>query len=267
MSTTIKQCFMLLLLSHSYLACGQKEEKLFYGIHFRPEKTYYQDSYNYSSFGSLIDPIPKEAYNFGLGAGVHYDLTKSIFVETGLDFISRKLTSKAILNNHALPPPHYRMTLEWIVIKSMSLRMLEFPLNFGCRLNANENLNLYLISGLSGNLLLNNYYDLLVFTGYEDTYWRFYFNGYSINVGIGADCKISKNCFITAKLTKSVINSVKEDKYLLHGGNHSGVKVTHEFLCFTLGVNVSNTYLSKQIETILLKRKYNKLEKAKRCLV
>ena len=89
--------------------------------------------------------------------------------------------------------------------------------------------------------------------------WKFDWSGYTLNLGIGSEWKISKNSIINSRITYSVINTVKEDRYLSSG---DGISLTHDYLSLTLGVNVSNQYLN----TLLLKRKYNKLEKAKRCL-
>ncbi len=254
----MRQVYMLAFLLPSFLSFGQKGDKLFYAVHLYPEKTYYHDNY----YSQNSDYNSKSTFNYGIGSAVHYDLTKNLFVETGIDFIRRKFITKVNLEQSELPPPRQSFISVAVQLNSVSLRMLEFPLNIGFRFMPNEKMNLYLITGISSNLLLNSYYNAIYFTGFEGTYWKFYWNGYSVNVGGGSDYKISKNCFLIARLAYSAINSVNVDKYLGNEG-HPGNTLTHEFLYFTLGVNVSYKYL----DTLLLRRKYKQLEKVKKCPV
>lgn len=231
------------MLLSSFFVFGQKQDKLFYTFHLQPEKTYYYDSYDLLN----RDPKPVSTFNAGMGVGVHYELSNKLFLETGLDYISRKLITKVIFDQHSLPPNRRWYTDELIITKSIELRMLYIPLNFGCRITINEKLNLYLNAGVTGNLLLNTDY----FSGYRPAFWKLDLNGYTLNLGIGSYYKISKNCIINGMITYSVINSVKEDRYL-DGDSHHDIALTHEFLKLTLGVNVSY----KVIDTLLLKRKY-----------
>jgi opacity protein-like surface antigen len=224
---------MLAFLLISFLALGQKGNKLSLAFHLQPEKTYYQDSYDYPNCVAHS----KSTYNFGLGASAQYDLTKNIFAETGLNYISRKFITKTQLNQGALPPPHRSMTMEFVTTNSVSSRILELPVIIGLRLINIEEIKLYLTTCIAGKLLLNNYYDSN-FSNYNDTYWKFDWDRYAINIGIGSDIKISENIYVSGRIAYSIINSEKDDKYL-GGESQNGIPLTHKFLNLTLGVKIS----------------------------
>jgi hypothetical protein len=220
-----------IVLVYSTLSFGQKDNKLSFALQLQPEITVHKKDY-----GSWYREIQTKAtFNIGIEATVQYYLTERLFTETGLGYISRKLNSKAFLDQGALPPPQQSPTAELVGTKSISFRTLQLPLNFGYKVISREEMNLFLTVGMTGNILLNTYYGLTGFTQYEGAYKKNYWQGHSVNIGLGTDYKISKKFSITGRLTYSIINTMRDDEYLL-SDDDDGIPLPHTYLRLSAGL-------------------------------
>ena len=209
---------------------GQKKNKYSLYLNVQPEITYYRNDYAFR----WNDKFTKSSYNLGLLTNLKYDISKRLFADIGIGFISRKMTTTVFLNQGLLPPPHQSWTQELVETKSISLRTLEIPINVGYNFITKPKLNLFFITGISANYLLNTFYEVS-FKKYEDTYSKNYWQGVSVNLGLGLDYKISKNYKITSRASYSIINNVKADKYLFSQDEYA-IPITHKYLKMTLGI-------------------------------
>jgi len=222
-----------ILLFYSALLFGQKKDKFSFAFQAQPELTYHKNNYAYR----WKDTYTKSTFNIGIEATVQYYLTKCLFAETGLGYISRKLNTTVFLNQNVLPPPRQSGTQELVNTKSVSFRTLQFPLNFGYNVIAKKRLNLFLNAGWTGNFLLNTYYGLGGFKKYEGSYKKNYWQGYSVNLGLGNDYKISKKIKATSRISYSVINTMKDDKYLFSQDQYV-IPLPHKFLRLSFGLRM-----------------------------
>ncbi|MES2005820.1 MAG: outer membrane beta-barrel protein [Bacteroidota bacterium] len=224
---------MLLLLCSSVVLSAQTKNNLFFAIQLQPELTYYKNNYAYR----WRETYTKSTYNIGIEATLQYRLTKRLFAETGLGYISRKLNTVVFLNQGALPPPRQSFTLELVNTKSVSVRTLQVPLNLGYDVIALKRIQLNLVTGITGNYLLNAYYGLGGLKQYEGTYKKNYWQGYAVNLGLGMNYTINKTVSLTNRITYSVYNTVKEDAYLFSQDQY-GIALTHEYLRLSVGLRM-----------------------------
>jgi|SRR5688572_14367224 len=222
-----------ILLLSTALSIGQKNNKSSIAFQIQPELTYHKNNYAYR----WKDTYTKSTFNIGIEATIQYYLTKRLFAETGLGYISRKLNTTVFLNQHALPPPRQSMTQELVNTKSVSFRTLQFPLNFGYNFIAKQNINLFLNAGLTGNFLVNTYYGLGGFQQYEGSYKKNYWQGYSVNLGLGTDYKISEKLKATSRIFYSIINTMKDDKYLFSQDDYV-IPLPHKYLRLSVGLRM-----------------------------
>lgn len=223
-----------ILLLYSVLTFGQKNDKFSFAFQLQPELTYHKNNYAYR----WKDTYTKSTFNIGIEATLQYYLTKRLFAETGLGYISRKLNTTVFLNQNVLPPPRQSGTQELVNTKSVSFRTLQLPLNFGYNFIQRPKINLFLNAGLTGNFLMNTYYGLGGFKQYEGSYKKNYWQGYSVKLGIGTDYKISKKIGTTSRISYSLINTMKDDKYLFSQDEYV-IPLPHKYLRLSVGLRMA----------------------------
>ncbi|MBN9349835.1 MAG: outer membrane beta-barrel protein [Chitinophagaceae bacterium] len=221
---------ILVFIFFSLPAAGQNKKNYSVYLYFQPELTFYKNNYAFR----WRDTYTKDSWNFGVQTNLKVDLTKRFFSEIGLGFVSRKLTTIAFLNQTVLPPPHQSWTMELVGTKSVSLRTFEIPVNFGYNFITRSKTNIFFTSGISVNYLLNTFYEV-GFQKYQDTYPKKYWQGISLNFGVGSDYRISKNIRLTGRVSYSAVNTVKEDNYLFSQDVY-GISLPHKFLKMSFGV-------------------------------
>ena len=92
-------------------------------------------------------------------------------------------------------------------------------------------------AGLTGNFLLNTYYGIGGFTQYEGSYKKNYWQGCSVNLGLGTDYKLSKKIKLTSKITYSVINTMRADDYLFSQDAYV-IPLDHRYLRLSIGLRI-----------------------------
>lgn len=197
-------------------------------FHVQPEITFHLDSYPWWKEGNN-----KTTFNVGMASAIQYNINSRFFVSGGVGYISRRLETANFLNQAALPPPKQSFTQELVTTHSVSYRVLSFPVNFGYHFLKKEKFNSFFTTGFAPNYLLNTEYQSN-FSRYDGTYKKNYWQGYSINLGMGIDYKLGKKLSATAALSYAIIHQVKEDEYLLNP-NGSGLTLGHKFLSLSLG--------------------------------
>ena len=221
-----------ILMLYSAFSFGQKKDKFSFAFQLQPELTYHKNNYAYR----WKDTYTKSTFNIGIEATIQYYLTKRFFSETGLGYISRKLNTTVFLNQNVLPPPRGSGTQELVITKSVSFRTLQFPLNFGYNIISKQKMNLFLNAGLTENFLLNTYYACAV--KYEGSYKKNYWQGYSVNLGLGTDYKILKKIKATSRISYSIINTMKDDEYLFSQDKYV-IPLPHKFLRLSVGLRMT----------------------------
>jgi len=223
----LKETILFALLTTSIGSYGQNSK---WQVSFlvQPEITFHQDAYPWWKEGNN-----KTTFNIGIASAIQYNINSRFFVNGGVGYISRTLETANFLNQAALPPPKQSFTQELVTTHSVSYRVLSFPVNFGYHFLKKEKFNSFVTTGLAPNYLLNTEYKSN-FSRYDGTYPKNYWQGYSINLGMGTDYKLGKKLSATAALNYAIVNQVKEDEYLLNP-NGSGLTLGHKFLGLNLG--------------------------------
>lgn len=85
---------------------------------------------------------------------------------------------------------------------------------------------------------MNSYYEISHFSFYQGKYKKNYLQGCSINLGVGADYKISKKISATGRIAYSAINLVKDDSYLF-SQTEKTIPLTYKFLGLLIGVKMN----------------------------
>ncbi len=226
----MKQVILLTLLSLSVASYGQSH-KWQLSFHLQPEMTFHKESYV-----SNADSTIKTTFNIGVGSLVQYNINTGFFINGGVGFISRTLQTAAFLNQGAIPPTNQSNTLELVTTKSVSYRVLSVPVNLSYYFVREENFKSFVTAGISGNYLLNAQYTNATFSKYDGTYKKNHWQGHSVNVGLGADFKISRSIDATGSVSYSIVNKVQEDEYLR--GKNGNATLTHNFLTLNLGIKI-----------------------------
>lgn len=226
----MRQLLILLLLSFPVIIYGQKN-KLQFSFQIQPEMTFHKASYAWWKENSS-----KITTNLGIVTAVQYNSNQKFFVNVGLGFISRKLQTANILNQAALPPPKQSFTLELVTTKSVSYRTLLLPVSFGYNFIRQNKINTFVTVGFTGNYLLNTYYNSN-HSKYDGAYKKNYWQGISLNLGVGIDYKIANKIFATTSFSYAPINTVRRDDYIQnHNGN--GLALTHNYLNLNMGLKI-----------------------------
>lgn len=216
------------------LSFGQKNDNFSFSFQLQPELTYHKNNYAFR----WKDTYTKSTFNIGIEATIQYYLTKRLFAEAGIGYISRRLNTTVFLNQNVLPPPRQSWTQELVTTKSVSFRTLELPLNFGYNILSRQKMNVFLNAGMTGNFLLNTHYGLGSFKQYEGSYKKNYWQGYSANLGLGTDYKISKKIKTTSRISYSVINTMKDDEYLFSQDQYI-IPLPHKYLRLSVGLRMA----------------------------
>ncbi|MES2773606.1 MAG: hypothetical protein V4722_05455 [Bacteroidota bacterium] len=227
----MKQLLTGLLLICSYIGYGQKPGWQL-SFQLQPEMTCYKESYYWHTGNPS-----KNSLNVGGSILIQRNIGSSFFINSGLGFISRKLNTSTFLNQAALPPPNQSFTMELVTTKSIANRTLFLPVTVGYNVFLGKTLSGFVTTGFTANYLLNTYYRSN-FSKYNGAYKKNYWQGYSLNAGLGADYKINNKIAATSSLSYAFVNTVKPDDYLLTQ-NGDGRTLSHKFLTLNIGVKVS----------------------------
>lgn len=226
----MKQIILFALLTLSVTTYGQSQKwKLSFQL--QPEVTFHKESYPWWKENSN-----KTTFNLGIASTVQYNINNNFFANAGVGYISRTLQTANFLNQAALPPPKQSSTDELVTTKSVSYRVLSFPISIGYNFLHKDKINSFITAGFAGNYLLNTYYKSN-FSKYDGAYKKNYWQGYSLNFGLGADYKISKKISATSTLSYAVINKIRQDEYILNQ-NGNGLELTHNFLSLNIGIKL-----------------------------
>jgi hypothetical protein len=219
------------LLLYSSTTVGQKGKQSFFALSLQPELTSHKNNYAYR----WRDTYNKSTFNIGIEATLRYYLINRLFSEIGIGYVSRKLNTTVFLNQNVLPPPRQSFSQELVNTKSVSFRTVQFPINLGYNFIAKNRLTLNLNTGFTGNFLVNTYYGLGSFKKYEGSYKKNYWQGYSLNIGVGGDYNIFKKFSLTTRIEHSVINTVKDDEYLFSQDEYV-IPLPHKYLRLSVGL-------------------------------
>lgn len=222
--------FMLSLLPEFIL--GQNVNKLYILAHIKPELTIHLNNYTIDRSEANYDIT----FNFGAVGSIQKELTDKLFIEGGLGYINRKLETKVFLSQSSLPPPKQSFTLELVTTYSISFRTITFPLLIGYRFTNNDKVNFFISTGITGNYLLSTYYEVNV-PKYEGAYDKNCLQGFGIILGSGIDFKIFRETSATARVSYSVINTIKKDPYLMSNGENN-ISIPYKVLDITLGIKI-----------------------------
>ena len=226
----MRQIILFTLLTLSITTYGQSH-KWHLSFQIQPEITLHKDSYRWRKENSN-----ETTFNVGVASTAQYNINKRVFLTSGVGFISRTLRTANFLNQASLPPPKQSFTNELVTTKSVSYRVLSFPISIGYNFLRKEKFNSFVTTGFAGNYLLNTYYKSN-FSKYDGAYKKSYWQGYSLNLGIGADYKINKKIFVTTALSYAIINKVRQDEYI-QNQNGNGLTLTHNFINLIIGIKI-----------------------------
>ncbi len=226
----MRHFILFTLLTLSITTYGQSP-KWQLSFQLQPEITFHKDSYPWWKENSN-----KTTFNLGVASTVQYNINNKFFANSGVGFISRTLQTANFLNQAALPPPKQSFTDELVTTKSVSYRVLSFPVSIGYNFLRKDKFNSFVTAGFAGNYLLNTYYKSN-FSKYDGAYKKNYWQGYSLSLGFGADYKISKKISATSTLSYAIVNKVRQDEYILNQ-NGNGLELTHNFLSLNIGIKL-----------------------------
>lgn len=225
-----KKCILILgLLTSSMFVSGQKSEKWQLSFQLQPELTFHKNDYAFR----WTEKFTKATFNHGISSSLYYNLTDKLFVEGGLGFISRRLKTKVFIAQSLLPPPYYDSVLILYKIKSVSFRTLQIPLSIGVNLARKKNVDVFVKGTYIYNFLFNTKYEANNYPAFRKEYWQ----GYSINVGLGTDYQLNKKVTLTNSISYSLVNTVKRDFYL-YSQDERFIALTHTFLQLSAGIKI-----------------------------
>lgn len=226
----MRQIILFVLLTLSITTYGQSH-KWQLSFQFRPEITLHKDSYQWWKENS-----DATTFNLGVASTVQYNINNNFFVDAGVGFISRTLETASLLNQAALPPPKQSFTYELVTTESVSYRVLSFPVSIGYNFLRKDKINSFVSTGFAGNYLLNTYYKSN-FSRYDGAYKKYYWQGYSLTLGIGTDYKINKKISATTALSFAITNKVRQDQYIANQ-NGNGLTLSHNFISLNIGIKL-----------------------------
>ncbi len=226
----MRQTLIALLLCSSVISFGQKSDRWQLSFQLQPELTFHKNQYYYKS----QEQFTKLTFNIGAASLIQYNLTDRIFIEGGLGFISRKLTTQAFVSQSSLPVPYYDTTLVLHVTRSISLRTLQLPVGIGVTIIKTKNAKLFVKADYVPNFLLNTKYEISNYPAFKKNYWQ----GYSLNAGIGMDYQLNKKVSLTSALEYSFTNTVTKDPYLFSQDERS-IALPHTYLQLSAGIKTS----------------------------
>ena len=77
-------------------------------------------------------------------------------------------------------------------------------------------------------------YQVNNYPGFKKNYWQ----GHSINAGIGLDYLLNKKIILTNTLSYSITNTVRKDDYL-YSQDEKKIALTHTFLQLSAGIKIN----------------------------
>lgn len=225
----MRQVILVSLLAVSLATYGQSS-KWQLSFQLQPELTFHKNQYSFRWKGKYT----KQTFNVGLASLIYYNLTDRIFIEGGVSFISRKLTTRAFVNQFFLPPPYYDSILPLYITKSISLRTLQIPLGIGVYIIKRNKTQLFIKAGYVSNLLFNAKYEVNNYPGFKKDYWQ----GYSLLAGLGMDYELNKKLVLTSAISYSFKNTVKRDFYLFSQDERT-IALPHKYLQLSTGIKIN----------------------------
>jgi Outer membrane protein beta-barrel domain len=212
-------------------ATGQKQSKWQISVQLQPELTVHQNQY----WSIVYEKHRITTFNMGIASALQYNLTNRLFVDIGLGYITRKLNTSAILLQSTLPEPHFSATKELNVTRFLSYNTIQIPVNIGYKFIDNKNFCSFIVTGMSFNYLLSAKYKVGN-PQYDATYAKGYWQGLSLNAGIGTDIRLSKKISLSNSFTWSFIHSVRKDHFLKHSAVEGGKGLPHDYLRWSVGI-------------------------------
>jgi opacity protein-like surface antigen len=237
----MKRVLLLTFLAVSNITFGQSQ-KWQLSFELQPEMTFHKDSYPWWEENS-----DQSTFNIGIASTAQYAVSKRVFLSSGVGFISRTLRTANFLNQAALPPPKQSFTMELVTTRSVSFRVLYFPVTIGYYVLLTDKFKSFVTTGLSGHYLLNTHYQSN-FSKYDGAYKKNYWKGYSMIVGAGTDLKLTKNVQVTTSIYYALKHQVKEDEYI-RNKNGNGLTLAHQYLALNIGVRLPLSYRKSLYET------------------
>ena len=229
----MKKMLTVIILAFALQASGQTKSQWQLTLQLQPELTYYQNRYS----GVSIAPYTKSTFNFGASSTVQYNLTNRIFFDMGFGYTARRLNTSVVLDQSALPPPHYSASKELNHTNYLSYKTLQIPVNVGYVFIGKNKFESFLLLGTSANYLWKGKYEVGN-PQYDATYNKCYWQGLSINGGIGTDFPLTKKTTFTNSITYSFINSVQKDKFLRRKSDEP-IALSHNYLRLSIGIKTS----------------------------
>jgi hypothetical protein len=211
---------------------GQEKQTFQLSFQLQPELTLHENQYSYR----WEDKYSKTTFNVGFVSELQYNVTKRLFLNVGVGFISRRLNTDVFLHQGRLPPPHYSETKELNTTRYFSYRTLQIPVNVGYSFIATQKFKAFVIGGIFSNYLLNAYYTVGK-PQYDATYKKGYWHGIGVNGGIGADIRLTKNLLLTNTFSYSFNNPVRSDKFLF-SQDEKEIPVPHKYFRISTGVKL-----------------------------
>ena len=199
-------------------------------LQLQPELTIHRLGYTVMQSESAMSAT----FNTGIVSTVQRSFYKKYFIEFGIGFISRKLNTSVDLNKARMfPNPYGLYTLEGNVSNSVSYRVLQLPLNLGFNLYTTERATFFAKGAIIPKFLLNTkYVSHNINEAFSNNYWQ----GYSLNAGLGFDYRLNDKFGLTNTLSYSVENNVKRDYYV--SSQNADITLNHTFIQLNTGIKM-----------------------------
>jgi len=225
----MRNIIVLILLFSATSTFGQKSSKWQLSFQLQPELTFHKNDYAFR----WNKKYTKSTFNIGVASLIQYNITKRVFIEAGLAFISRKLNTKAFVDQSLLPPPYYDSTLPLYITRSVSLRTLQFPIGIGVYVIKRNKTKVSVKGNYIPDYLLSTRYDVNNYPGFRKNYWQ----GYTLNAAIGMDYQLNKKITFSNSISYSFKNTVTKDYYLFSQDERT-IALPHKYLQLSTGVKI-----------------------------
>ena len=226
----MRKITIVIFTSLSICSYGQKENRFSILLQVQPELTFHKNDYAFR----WTEKKTLATFNLGLNSSLQYKLADQLFIDFGLGFISRRLKTKVFVDQSLLPPPYYDTTLILYVTKSVSFKILEFPLGIGYKFLKINHADLFIKGLFVPNFIINTRYETNNYPSFKKDNWQ----GYSINFGFGFDRTLSKKINFTTLLNYSIKNTVARDDYTFSQDDRR-IALTYEYLQLNLGAKIN----------------------------
>ena len=196
------------LSAFSILANAQKKDKLYIGFQVQPELTFHKSHYPVT----YPPDYSKSSFNIGFNLYGQYQITTNLFATLGLGFVSRKLNTTIGIDQTRLPAPYTNPygTGPYITTRKISYRTLQIPVGFGYNFLKTKKTDFFASLTFIPNFLLNTKYGSgNPYPTFKKNYWQ----GFSLNPGIGLAYSLSPKIKLTGVIAYSLVNTVREDEY------------------------------------------------------